>query len=690
MTGGDRWPRGVPGLCYGGDYNPEQWPERVWAQDVDLMRRAGVNLVTVGVFAWSWLEPREGRYTFDWLDRVLDRLHAGGVRVALATPTASPPPWFSLAHPGGLPVTADGVRLWHGSRDTYCVSAPAYRAAALRIATALAGRYREHPALALWHVHNEYGTMCHCEHVAQAFRRWLRQRYGTLDALNDAWVTAVWGQRYSGWEQLRPPVATRYLANPGHLLDFRRFSSDELLAAYTEQRDVLRAATPDVPVTTNYVLGGWVPVDHARWSCEVDLVAIDHYPGDPGPAAEHETAFAADLARGWAARAAGPAGSGGPAWLLMESAASQVHTGDRSHTKEPGRMARHSIAHVARGSRGAMFFQWRASRGGPEQYHSALVPHAGPDSRVYREAVELGALLSRLAEVDAGTVRARVAVAFDAPSWWALQAARLPSDHLDYLDAVRGAHRALWRRGVTTDVVSDLGDLRGYAMVVLPARYLISDAEAAALRDYLAGGGHLVATYLSGVADGYGRVRVGGYPGALRDLLGVRVEEFHPLAADATVELSAGGTGTVWAETVHLVGAEPVVSYVGGVLDGRPAVTRHAYGRGVAWYVSTRLGGDAAADLLAGAAAAAGVGPVRPGSPAGVELVERTGPGGSWLFALNHTDRSCHVPADGVDLVSGATVTGRLTVAAGGVAVVRTSDPGPSDRPPSTFDTGHG
>jgi hypothetical protein len=260
-------------LRYGGDYNPEQWPPEVWKEDVALMRRAGVNLVSVGVFAWARLEPREGAYTFGWLDEVLDLLHAGGIDVALATPTAAPPPWFSLAHPDALPVTASGTRLWHGSRDTYCMSAPAYRAACRRIAGALADRYAGHPALALWHVHNEYGTVCRCDHVAAAFRGWLRARYGDLDTLNDAWTTAFWSQHYSDWAQVLPPRATQYLPNPAHALDFRRFCSDELLAAFVEQRDVLRAATPAVPVTTNFALGSWVPVDHARWARAVDVGA---------------------------------------------------------------------------------------------------------------------------------------------------------------------------------------------------------------------------------------------------------------------------------------------------------------------------------------------------------------------------------------------------------------------------------
>ncbi|MBF9128202.1 beta-galactosidase [Plantactinospora sp. S1510] len=661
-----RWPKGLAGLCYGGDYNPEQWPPELWPADVELMRRARVNLVTVGVFAWSRLEPQPGRYDFEWLDRVLDLLHSGGIRVALATPTASPPPWFSLRHPEGLPVTADGVRLSHGSRDTYCVSAPAYRAAARNIASALAARYRDHPALALWHVHNEYGTTCHCEHVAAAFRTWLRVRYVELDRLNEAWTGSFWSQFYSEWEQIRPPRATQYLGNPSQLLDFRRFGSDELLAAYVEQRDLLRAVTPDVPVTTNYVLGGWVPVDHTRWSGEVDLVAVDHYPTEAGAGAEEQTAFAADLARSWGRRA-----PGGPAWLLMESAPNLVLTPGRMHAKEPGRMIRHSLAHVARGSRGAMFFQWRASRGGAELFHSALLPHAGPQTRAFTEAVALGATLERLAEADTGVVQARVAIAWDATCWWAMQAAVLPSEQLDYLAEVSAAHRALWRAGHGVDMVAPGDELSGYALLVLPALYLVSDAYARQVRDYVAAGGHLVVGYFSGIADEHARVRPDGYPGAFRDLLGIRVEEFHPLDAAARLPLSDGTTtGRIWSETVRLTGAEPVLTYVGGVLDGQPAVTRHRYGDGLAWYVSTRPGDDAYRELLAGVAAAAGVGPTCPTAPDGVEAVRRRAAGESWLFLLNHTDTAVTVPASGVDLLTG--VRGEsVTLPAGGCAVLR-------------------
>ncbi|MEU4392534.1 beta-galactosidase [Kribbella sp. NPDC023855] len=645
----------MPELYYGGDYNPEQWSPEVWAEDMALMRRAGVNLATVGVFSWSSLEPEPGRYEFDWLDQVLDLLHGNGIRVNLATPTASPPPWFSLAHPDALPVTADGVRLLHGSRDTYCVCAPAYREAAVGIARALGERYGNHPALAMWHVHNEYGSTCYCDHVAASFRTWLQRKYGDLAALNAAWLTAFWSQGYSAWEQVFPPRRTQYLPNPSQTLDFRRFLSDELLDAYKEQRTVLRELSPGVPITTNFVFGGWVPVDHWRWSGEVDLVAIDHYPDGGGIEAEQQTAFGADLARSW----------GDGRWLLMEQAASALHDGGRLHAKEPGRMTRHSLSHVARGSSGALFFQWRASRGGAERFHSGMVPHAGADSRAFEEIVEFGELLPKLAEADAAKVEAEVAILWDAESWWATDGPGLPSSEIDYLAAVRAAHRQLWNLGIGTDFARPSAGLTAYKVVIVPSLYLVSDEAAEAINRYAEGGGQLLITSLSGIADANAQIRLGGYPGAFRALLGIRVEEFLPVGG--TIELDNGAVGEGWSERVRLEGAEAVARYQGGTLDGLPAITRHQN----AWYSSTWLQDPAYESLVEQVVRAAGIEPS--GLPRGVEVVTRAAGDTQYRFVLNHTGEEVGLPYGGLDLVSGEQTGDKVTVAPGGWAVLRES-----------------
>jgi beta-galactosidase len=622
-------------IGFGADYNPEQWGPGTWAEDDVLMRRAGVTIATVGVFSWAMLEPSEGGYEFGWLDDTLDRLHGNGVSVTLATPTASPPPWFTLAHPDAMPVTADGTRLIHGSRDTYCAAAPAYREAALRITTQLARRYAGHPAVTRWHIHNEYGTTCWCDHSAEAFRRWLRARYQSIEAVNEAWSTAFWGQRYSAWEQIMPPRATQYLPNPAQSLDFKRFWSDELLAAYTGQRAIIQQHAPAAEVTTNFILPSWQPIDLWRWSREVDVVAIDHYLDTTDETEGHaDIAFAADRARSF---------NGGRPWVLMEQAASIVNTDGVMAHRAAGRVVLDSLGYVARGADDVQFFQWRASRGGAELYHSALVPHAGQDSRIFRAVVELGETLDRIAEVAGSVVRADVAILYDADSHWALETRSLPSDHLRYLDQVRAIHRLLWGAGITTDFAETGADLSGYRLVVAPALYIMPEAGADAIRRYVQKGGQLAVTFFSGIADEAHRIYLGGYPGALRDVLGVRVEEFHPLPPGATIALDDGTSGTSWSERLRTEGAEVIASYADGL---GPAITRNTYGDGTAWYLSTQP------ESLDGVLRGAGIGPVLPGLPTGVDAVRR----GRYLFVFNHRDEPVAVP-EGTDLLTGEVVS---------------------------------
>ncbi|MEU7297619.1 beta-galactosidase [Streptomyces exfoliatus] len=650
----------LDGLAFGGDYNPEQWDEEVWKEDDELMRRSRVNLATVGVFSWALLEPEEGRYDFGWLDAHLDRLHANGVAVDLATPTASPPPWFTLAHPDAMPVSPEGTRLTHGSRDTYCLAAPAYRRAARRIADALAARYGDHPALALWHVHNEYATLCWCEHTAAAFRVWLRARHGSLDTLNEAWGTAFWSQRYTAWEQIQPPRATQWHKNPGQALDFRRFWSDEALAAYREQRDAIRAHS-DLPVTTNLMLPGYQNLDLWAFGREVDLVSVDHYPAAPGVDAAADTAFGADRARSF---------GGGAPWLLMEQGTNTVYGGDRVLGKEPGDIARHSLGHIARGSEGALFFQWRQSRAGAEQWHSAIVPHSGPDSRVFREVTALGENVSRLGELAGSTVRAEVAVLHDADAWWALEVDGLPSKELDYHATLRRAHRALWDAGVTVDFAHPEHDLSRYRLVLAPALFLLSDAAATNLNRFVADGGTLLVQHYSGAVDERLHARLGGYPAApLREALGIRVEEYRPLGRDEEIVLSDGSGATVWSESLRTEGAETLAAYTGGMLAGSPALTRRGFGAGSGWYLSTRLDDAGYAALVARLLDEAGVSEGFPGLPSGVEAVTRHAEDGRrWHVLINHRADAVPLPEPAHDLLTGGRVD-RLEP--GGRAVLR-------------------
>ncbi len=664
------WPTRLDFLGFGGDYNPEQWPRSVRAEDIDLMREAGVTVVSVGIFSWALLEPAEGEYDFAWLDEVLDNLHGASVRVALSTATAAPPPWLSRKHPEIFPQLSDGTTLWPGSRRHYSPSSPVYQQHAKRITRVVAERYKDHPALALWHLDNELGAHVsefYDDDSAAAFRRWLQHRYGTITELNRVWGTAFWSQHYAGFEEILPPRVTPTSINPTQRLDFQRFSSWALLEFYRGLLSVIREVTPGIPATTNLMATtGTNAMDYFAWSGDLDVVANDHYLVAADPESQIELAFSADLTRGIA---------GGHPWILMEHSTSAVNWQPRNRAKTPGEMHRNSLAHVARGADAVMFFQWRQSVSGAEKFHSALVPHAGTDTRVWREVVDLGRVVRALEPVRGSRVEADVAILFDYEAWWAIELDSHPSDDVRYLDTMRAYHRALWLRGVTADLVHPESDLSRYKLVLVCSLYLVSDAAASNITRAAERGASVLVSYFSGIVDEHDHVRPGGYPGAFRELLGVRVEEFHPLLTEQTVDLSDGSRGTVWSEHVHLEGAAALVTFTQSPLAGVPALTRNAAGAGHAWYVATALDPDGVAALTATLLAESGVRAASQ-APPGVEVTRRRRDDGiSFVFAINHTDADAAVICSGTDLLSGEEVAGSLSVPAGGVVVVRESSP---------------
>ena len=630
-----RWPGdGGSRIGYGADYNPEQWPRQVWDDDVRAMRAAGVNIVSLAIFSWARLQPGPGEFDFDWLDDIMDLLHRNGIAVDLATATASPPPWLTTAHPEILPVDRHGATVWPGARQHWRPTSPVFRAYALRLVRAIAQRYRDHPALAAWHVSNELG--CHnvydfSDDAAGAFRAWLQARYGDIDTLNHAWGTAFWSQRYTDFGQVLPPRQAASYPNPTQQLDFKRFSSDALRAHLRAERAVLREITPDVPVTTNFmVMGDTAGMNYADWAAEVDFVANDHYV-HPGPQALDELSFSANLTGNLAGRRP---------WFLMEHSTSAVNWQPVNLPKRAGELARDSLTHVAHGADAVCFFQWRQSAAGAEKYHSAMLPHAGEDSDLFRSVADLGATLTDLAVV-AGVARtpARAVILFDWESWWACEQDSHPTSRLRYRQEALDWYSAFLALGVRVDVAPVATDLADYDLVVAPILHLVPAPLADRLRDYVAGGGHLVTTYFSGIVDEHDHIWLGGYPGALRDLLGIRVEEFGPLPDGEQVLLDTGAVGQLWTDRITVTDPDvtALAAYLTGEYAGRPAITRRAVGTGSAGYVSTRLGPVALADVLARFTEAAGVHSELPQSLRGrVELAVR----GEHWFLINRTDEA--------------------------------------------------
>jgi beta-galactosidase len=420
-----------------------------------------------------------------------------------------------------------------------------------------------------------------------------------------------------------------------------------------------------VPVTTNF-MGLFKPLDYWRWAAREGLVSHDWYPDPEDPRSHVLGALGFDLMRSL---------GGGRPWLLMEQAPSAVNWRARNRPKRPGQMRLWSLQAVARGADGICFFQWRASRAGAEKFHSGMVPHAGPESRTFREVAALGAELGRLGELAGARVPAEVALLLDWSSWWASELDSHPSADFRLLDALLCHYAPLWEAGVTVDLAHPEADLSGYRLVVAPNLYLVTDAAAERLHAYVAGGGTLLLSCFSGIVDEHDQVRLGGYPAPFRELLGLWVEELWPLPAGETLPVRSPDlgpfTGGLWAEVVHAEGAEVLAEVDGGDLDGSPVLLRHRHGAGTGWYLATRPEPAAMARILARACAEAGV---RPAAPvvAGVEAVRRSGAGGSWLFLLNHDDRPVEaaVPSPVVDLLTGRRVEGSVKLERFGVAVL--------------------
>jgi beta-galactosidase len=652
----------IPKVAFGGDYNPEQWPEKVWDEDYRLFDAAGIDTVTLGVFSWALVQPGPGVHDFTRLDRILERAAAGGRRICLATGTGAHPAWLARAHPEVLRTDFEGRRHGFGQRHNSCPSSPVFRELSAELARRIAARYADNAAIVAWHIGNEFGGACYCALCAEAFRVWLRARYGSLEELNDAWYTAFWAHTFTAWDEIEPPSAlTEHWRGPEHTafqgitLDYRRFMSDALLANFRDEKAAIRESSPDVPVTTNF-MGMYQPIDYHRWAPYLDFASWDNYP--PDDTSQARMALTHDLMRGLK--------DGQPFWL-MEQTPSTTASRDVNPLKRPGVMRLWSWQAVAHGADAVLFFQMRASRGACEKYHGAVIGHAGrEDTRVFREVAALGAEFAGLGDAPLGArTPARVALLFDWDSWWALEMSDGPTRLVRYQQVVMAYYTALWDAGVDVDVVPVTAELAAYDVVVAPVLHMVKGDLARRLEAVAARGGSVVATYLSGRVDEHDNAFLLDVPGPFGPLMGIRIDEWDVRGPESvnpvrlrTGEVELDVEARLLFEIVIPEGAEVVGTYQEDFYAGTPAVTRNAFGGGDGWYVAAGLEQRGVTWVMRQVLARHAI-PLRYPDVRDLETAVRVAPDGTrLLFLLNHRYDAVEVTAlrSGVDLLSGLRV----------------------------------
>jgi beta-galactosidase len=684
-------------MMHGGDYNPDQWlhEPKVLEEDIRLMKLAGCNAMSVGIFAWSALEPVEGRYELGWLDAVLDRFRGNGIYTILATPSGARPPWLAAAYPEVLRVRPDGGRNLFGNRHNHCFTSPVYREKVAAVNQVLARRYGNDPTVVLWHLSNEYSGDCHCELCREAFRAWLAERYGNdLDRLNHAWWAAFWSHTYTTWSQIHPPSTSGDSAVHGHKLDWRRFVTHQTADFMRGEIAAVRSAS-DLPVTAN-LMGTFDGLDYFALARDLDVVSWDSYPSwhgrgtIPNPRGAWDAegrdwrlasdiAFVHDLNRSLKA---------GRPFMLMESTPSVTNWHSVAKLKRPGMHLLSSLQAVAHGSDTVQYFQWRKSRGSAEKFHGAVVDHVGHEqTRVFRDVSEVGGALAQMDDVLGTSVPARVALLFDWENRWALEDAEGPLNdgRKAYERTCKDHYEPFWRRGIAVDVINEDGDFSPYRLVVAPMLYMVRRGVAERLDAFVRAGGTLLVTYWSGIVDESDLCYLGGFPGPLRKLLGIWSEEIdalYPGEENALVMSPQNSLGlsqrypvSDLCDLVHAEGAEILATYGEDFYKGRPALTVNRTGSGKAYYLAARAAMTFLDDLTERLVTDLSLERAVPGPlPLGVSACLREDQKNRFLFLLNFTKERHRVSlASGRwrDVLGGGDPGGTATLEPYGVRVYR-------------------
>ncbi|PTY07509.1 beta-galactosidase [Opitutaceae bacterium EW11] len=637
-----------PAIALGSAWYPEQWPEAVWEKDLALMEAAGMNMVRVGEFAWSSLEPEEGRFTLDWLERAIDAAAKHHLVVVLGTPTDAPPAWLTSKYPETLRVDETGRRMQHGSRRQFSYTSAKYRELCRTIVEQLAQRFGHDANVIGWQIGNEYTEDSFDAESIRLFHAWLKEKYGSIEQLNRQWVTAYWSQTYDTWEQI--PMSTGR-GNPGLMLDYKRFVTDQWRSFQKNQLDVIRRhADRRQFVTTNLGGLGWANRFNRREiAADLDLISWDNYVGS-GHIEPYRNGATHDLVRGWRRQN----------FWVMEIQPGFVDWAGVSNSLDKGETRALVWSAIGHGADGIAFWQWRSALNGQEQYHGAIVGPDGKPLPLYGEVKQLSGDLAKVAQLLSGTKsESEVALLHDYDSRWAIDFNRF-SNRYDQLAVLVDYYHALRDRTQSVDIVDPLSPLEGYKLVVAPSLNVVSEATARHLVRYVEQGGHLVLGPRSGMKNEFNALNVQRQPGPLVSALGARVEQFYALLDDAPVSGAWGdGKATVWAE--YFSELEPGVlvplryGKCNGWLDGQPAAVTRKLGKGTITYLGAALDPALMARIAEQWVRDAGVPDHTLPAPAGVEVCRRVGADRELYVLINHASKSVRVelPEEMQDVLQG-------------------------------------
>ena len=667
----------IPVLLHGGDYNPDQWLDRpdILEEDIKMMKKAGVNTATVGVFSWSALEPQEGNFQFGWLHDIMDKLYENGIYTVLATPTGARPAWMDEKYPSVLRVEKDGRRNHHSGRHNHCMSSLEYRALVEKMDTRLAQEFGNHPGLILWHISNELGGECYCDSCKKRFQEYLREKYhNNIEELNKQWWTSFWSRRFDSFEQIEPPYDNGEHSILGLNLDWKRFNSWNMKDYLAFERRILKKYTPQVPATANF-MKLFEQLDYVDLAKEIDIISWDGYPSwnnDYETPADTAAELSFDHAVMRSLKKDKP-------FMLMESTPSLVNWHSVNKLKRPGILRASSIQTIGCGSDTVQYFQWRKGRGAAEQFHGAVVDHLGrDDTRVFKEVSEVGELLKKLAPVTGSRVASKAAVLFDWSNRWAIKDMQgMAHDTKNYEKEVRKFYNIHLKKGINADIVFPLEDLSSYSLVVLPMYYAVSKEAGAWLKEYVKNGGTVVATYLTAYVNENTLAYLGGFPGAgLGEVFGLYAEELDTLyPTDSNAVLMKDGNKAIvkdYCELIKLTGAEVLGTYESDFYAGMPAVTVHSYGNGKAYYIGTRMEEEDLIKFFTQIWSECGI--KEKELPEGVEYLTRTAEDGSTFdFYVNYNAMpvTVQLSKDGTNLLNGEAVSGKVEILPFNAVVVK-------------------